>query len=230
MMRSALLSLLLALPLAAVEQSPRLELDAEQRLVLSSLPPILARQEVAAHLTTGLTTTLPLRVDLRRGDGVKLTGAARVEIRYDLWDEVFHVRALGIDGRVRREEVASAEALDTWWQALRLVVLEGGALAAGAPSEAKVSLEVIPFSQSEARDTRRWFSDAIEDAGRGNAEQVGETGSERDEPLSRALTLLLATSIQRRALFTYRWTVPVTRPAPITKTTPPTTDDEGRSP
>jgi len=114
-MRWMLLVLLLASAAGAVEpprletaglETPRLEAGSGSRLVLTGLPPILADEEVKEHLTTGLTTTLQFRVG-----GNKLAGGARVEIRYDLWDEVFLVKAGGIDGRAESYRASSLDEL-----------------------------------------------------------------------------------------------------------------------
>ena len=205
-MRWLLLPLLLASPLAAA-QTPRIEVDAEHRLVLTDLPPILAAAEVQEHLTTGLTTTLQFRV------GGKIPGGARVEIRYDLWDEIFRVVAGGIDGRVERYDASSFDDLAQWWRKLRLVILDGNQLPDPWPRRLKVTADVVPFSQSEQDDTQRWFSDSIDQARRSGTGEAGRAGEKSSETLSRTFDLLLATSIQRRAVVSYPWTLPL-QPSP----------------
>ena len=100
---------------------PTLTMQAGGELHLSELPAILEDEKVAPELTKGLTTTFLFRVDVLDGRSGREAGGGRVEIRYELWDEVFHLSIVGIDGRARREQVDSMEALQAWWSALRLM-------------------------------------------------------------------------------------------------------------
>jgi hypothetical protein len=52
-----------------------------------------------SELTTGLASRLLMRIDLESDDVLIERCAVMVEIRYDLWDEVFHT-ALTVDGRL----------------------------------------------------------------------------------------------------------------------------------
>ncbi len=197
-MRWLLLPLLLAPALGAAE-NPRIELDPEHQMVLTSLPPILADEEVKEHLTTGLTTTITLRP---RG---KVLGGALVEIRYDLWDEVFHVAAVGFGSRTLRAELPTFEDLAEWWRELRLRFLDGSRLGHPWPRELEVTARVVPFSQSEEDDTQRWFSESIEH--HDGTDALGRSSEKQTETLQRTFNLLLATSIRRRPLAAYTWTV-----------------------
>lgn len=196
-------------------EEPSLELDAQGRLVLHSLPPVLDEAEVAPHLTRGLTTTFLFRVD-PKGLRVKkkepgTPRAARVEIRYELWDEVFHVATAAADGKVERRTLDSLGELASWWEGLRLVVAgEFRQRSQPRPAgEARVSLDVIPFSRAEQRDTQRWFSETLDDAGRAATEGVAESADHTTDTLGRTFNLLMATSIQRQALASYHWDVPI---------------------
>ncbi len=189
MHRRLLLALLLALaPALAAAEGPRIEVDAERRLVLAGLPPILADDGVKEHLTSGLTTSVYFRPG-------KLAGGARVDIRYDLWDEVFHLVAAGRGERTFRARASSFDELLEWWRGLRLALAGGGQLDAPWPRRLEVTADVVPFSAAEQDDARRWFSESIEER-----RQSG-TG------LSQTFNLLLATSIRRRALASYSWTL-----------------------
>ena len=99
----------------------RLELDPARGVVLSGLPPILVEEEVRRHLTTGLTTTFLFRLEPQ----AQLAPAgARIEVRYELWDEVFHVTALTADGRLEQMVMSSLDELDSWWRKVGLLVLQ----------------------------------------------------------------------------------------------------------
>lgn len=213
--RLSLLALLasLALPALAAQPPPRLVLEDDSHPIwrLVAPPPILGDAEVKEHLATGLTTSFIFRLTTRSPAGDRITGGGRVQVRYELWDEVYHVAAVGADLRVDRAVLASVEELHRWWRSLRLTVLDSRHADLGGTATVRLSLEVVPFSRAEQRDAQRWFSDSLEQQGRSSAEQVGESVDEQPEQLSRAINLLLATSIQRRALVTHQWTLP--RPA-----------------
>ena len=218
-MRWLLLPLLLASTLEAAEM-PRIEEGLGSQLLLSGLPPILRDDAVKEHLTTGLTTTLQFRL----GAGGKTLGGARVEIRYDLWDEDFLVTAAGIDGRVQRHRAPSFESLEQWWQALRLPILDRSRLSEPLPGRLRVTADVVPFSQSEQDDTRRWFSESVDQARRSGTDEVGRAAEDRTETLSQTFTLLLATSIQRRAIVSYPWMVTI--PTSVREPLRPTAAEE----
>jgi hypothetical protein len=198
----ALLALLLAASVAGAAEGPTAELK-ERTLVLSALPAVLARPEVRPHLQTGLTTTLLFTINAVDGGGRKAKGGGKVDIRYEPWDEVFLASAQGIDGRVRRETLPSFDRLLAWWRGLELPVLAAEPLATGAPWQIQVHLSVLPFSQSEEREAQRWLADSIERPSGGNAAPPAG----RAEPLSGVLDALLATSIKRRSLVGYDWTL-----------------------
>lgn len=202
-------------PALAADGGPALEFDDGGRLVLHSLPPVLDDETVSPHLTRGLTTTFFFRVEpvggrVRRPEA---TPGVTIEIRYELWDEVFHVATGTADGRVESRTLDSFGELESWWRGLRVVVA-GGEPASRTydpprPREARVELDVVPFSQAEQRDTQRWFSESLEDASQSGAEDVAESAARAPDTLERTFHLLMATSIQRRALASYRWTVPI---------------------
>ena len=168
--------------------------------MLTRLPPILGDDEVRSHLDTGLTTTLAVRVEARDARG-KTEGGAVVTIRFDLWDEVFHVGWTGAAGRPYREPFDSFEALESWWRDLRLEVLH--AAPARKLGQARVVIDVVPFSAAEARDTQRWFSETLDDAKTSSAEDT--TTEESSDTLGRTFRLMMATSIQRRAIRVFRY-------------------------
>jgi hypothetical protein len=195
------LGLLLLTSSPAAADGVRLDLDPERGVVLSGLPPILAKEEVRRHLTTGLTTTLLFRLEPQWR---VFPAGARIEVRYELWDEVFHVAVLTADGRSERMVMPSFEELDSWWQQVGLLVLELEARR-GTERNVRLVLDVIPFSQAERDDTERWFSETIGAAARSGGEETERSPDDREESLGRVLSVMIATSIQRRALTSYEW-------------------------
>jgi len=206
--RAALATLLLAVAALAVfapaaGAQPRLEAR-DGALWLTALPPILAEESVDRQLTSGLTTGFVFTLEVER----ETRGAAQVEIRYELWDEVFLTARLEA-GRAdeRRETVGSRPALDRWWRTLDLRL---GALPAGG-ADGEVHLVIVPFSQAEEAETRRWFAESVrraESTGSGDSASLGGGGG-----LDRVLTTLIGTSIRRRPLVEYRWAVEIPQAA-----------------
>jgi hypothetical protein len=193
-------------PLAAAAR-PVVELGREGLLVIASLPEILSRPEVKPHLTTGLTTSLFLRVTATDEEGRKTKGGGKVDIRWEPWDEMFLTTWTGIDGRSHPESLPSFERLVAWWRQLRIPATSAAALGGGETWDVRVEVRVVPFSEAERRETQRWFSDSLGQPPPQQREPGDRATAADPQPLNRALDLLMATSIQRRSLATYRWAV-----------------------
>jgi hypothetical protein len=185
---------------------PRLAIDGEQRLVVGRLTAILGEEAVARQLESGLTTTFVFRVEVAG----KVLGGARVDVRYDLWDEVFEVVVVGADGRGERLALFGRGALETWWSELELVVAGRGSLTALRSREFVLALEVVPFSASEQDDAQRWFVRSFGESATRTGRQVTDAAERRGDPLEKVLGVLMATSIRGSALYTARWVVTVT--------------------
>lgn len=202
-----LVAVLLALPAPSAAQSvPRLAL-ADGRLTVQALPDLLSRPEVKPHLLTGLTTTLAVSVTATDPAGRKVRGGGRIDVRYELWEEVFLVTVIGADHKVRRETLPSFERLAAWWRTLELPVAAAGRLSPlgrGGPWKTQVRVSLVPFSEAEQEDAQRWLSSSVAQSG---AEQTSEAAKESPERLGTVLDLLVATSIRRRPLVSYDWTL-----------------------
>ena len=193
---------------AGADDTPRLRLREDRRLVLSELPPILAESDIEPHLRTGLTTTFAFRLAYRER-GSEPIGGARIEIRYELWDEVFRVVAFGFDGRVEQRALGSFDALLGWWHEVELV-MSSPLETLPARRQARVTVDIVPFSESERDATQDWFADALEGPLQGSgAEDTMAIAEERAAPLNRILSLLMATSIQRKAVLSFRWNLTI---------------------
>jgi hypothetical protein len=204
--QALLLFFLSALPAFAVGQ-PRLEMD-HGALVVSGLPDILSRPEVRPHLASGLTTTFVVQVSAADGSGKRVRGGGTIAVRYEPWDEVYLVAAAGVAGGAggaRKDSLSSLDGLAAWWRDLKLPVLAAAGLS-GASWQVKVTVHVVPFSESEREDTQRWFSQSVGGGQRSNAEDASAAAKESAGP-GMMLDLLVATSIRRRSLVSYDWTL-----------------------
>jgi hypothetical protein len=214
-MKGVWLALFLAMGLAApavleAAGGPFWSVGREGTLVVSGLPDVLSRPEVRPHLTTGLTTTFLVRVTASDETGSKVRGAGQVNVRWELWDEVFLTQALGAAG-VRSDSLPSFERLVAWWRGLEIPVAAG--LAPGGRWQVKVEVSVVPFSRSEQRDAQRWFSDTLGQEGRSAPRPQNPDAPDAPSPeietgpsSSGLLDLLIVTSIKRPNLATYVWT------------------------
>jgi hypothetical protein len=161
------------------------------RVVAAALPPsLLSERDVHRHLGSGLTTTFILVARQRDADR---RGAARLEIRFDLWDEVWLVRRIEFDGKEDRQRISTRESLDAWWRTpVRLFAAAADRVAL------TVTLSVLPFSAAEGEDARQWLS-------KSGGVAVPEGGS----PL---VTALIGTTLSAKPIRSYRWTADVVFP------------------
>jgi hypothetical protein len=157
--------------------------------VTTSLPPsVLHDRDVSKRLGNGLTATFLIMA----WHGGKSVGGSRVEIRYDLWDEVYIVRKVDFDGKVEQQRIASFENLEHWWRGtpIRLLAAPVGPL--------QVELSVLPFSAAEQEDARRWLS-----------KSAGVSGPAAGRPTtSDLIDVLIGTTIHAKPILTYRWKIP----------------------
>jgi hypothetical protein len=192
------LGLVAAVTLAAAGE-PRVVVGPGGQLVVSRLPTLLAEPSIRRHLDSGLTTSLVLQGGPQ---GAPRSGAARIDVRFELWDELYLVVVVDGEGRVRRFTPGSFEELAEWWSQAELVLAADDPGSAAVGRQARVSLAVVPFSQAELLDTQRWLVESIGQGGAGSGRGGGATS---------AVSALIATSMQRRAVHTVVWTVTLER-------------------
>lgn len=198
----SLLSFLFAAPLLAA--GPALQSEGGF-VVLSGLPALLHREDVRKQLDSGLTATLAFEVRTTGASPQKLRGGARVDVRYELWDEIYLVTRLDASGKRERLRFDSFDKLGQWWREARLPVLP--LPRAAGPWHAEVRLRVIPFSQAEQQKTQRWLTESMAGGVDGSAGAVAQALDDRPVSFSQVLQLLVATSIGRPALFEQEWTL-----------------------
>ena len=160
---------------------------------------ILRGAEMQKQLTSGLTTAIVTSFDDRTTGGAKLQGGVRVEIRYDLWDETYLVSVIDITRRKKESTYASLDKLVEWWSTARLHV-------ADLPPDQRIGAlhletNVVPFSESEEADAQRWLMHSVNDAGPQSATRTSANSS--------VLDAIIGTSVHRRPILSWRWTVPV---------------------
>ena len=179
-MVSALLAILLA---AAPPDRPALTVAGDR--VLVALPPsILKQKEVRARLESALTTTFLVKTK---------DSNARIEIRYDLWDEVYRVKRVDAAGRAVQQRIANAAQLEAWWRTPIEI-----ARIAGDRAALDLELVVLPFSAADESDARQWLS---------------KSGGARDPSAdSKSIVdALIGTTLSARPIVSYRWSLEARR-------------------
>jgi hypothetical protein len=187
-MRRLALAVLLLFPVAGRGDTPRPAFVVQPDGVVAATLPLAVLEEPAVHrqLGSGLTTTFLLIVRERE---TRRVTAARLEVRYDLWDEVWIVRRIELDRRGAPQRLPSRDALEKWWRSPVRVLSTSAARVA-----LQVELNVLPFSAAEEEDARQWMAKAggVGTAGAGNAGLVD---------------VLIGTTISAKPITSYRWNV-----------------------
>ena len=178
------------------------------QLVRCGLPAhILDEADVKRQLSSGLTTSFRIVARTQSRDGNERQGMALIEVRYELWDEVFLVKTIESNGLLERVSFKNLQAFKSWWVSRKLVVLESRFVL--APGPVSLTLEVLPFSRTEQNHAREWLSESgnspvpiSKESSLPRAEQA-ETRSS-----NRIFNVIVATSLKRKPLLRYRWKVP----------------------
>jgi hypothetical protein len=187
LIRAATVLALVLLPIVAYGQQPRPAFSIQPGgVVAASLPvAMLGDPDIRTQLGSGLTTTF--LIVARNRNTAAVTGA-RLELRYDLWDEVWLVRKIEFDGRSERQRIASRELLEKWWRTpLRLLVSTAEAVTL------QIDVDVLPFSAAEKEDARQWIS---------KSGGVGTGGGSAG-----IVDALIGTTIDAKPITTFHWNV-----------------------
>jgi hypothetical protein len=145
---------------------------------------VLQNANVRKHLESGLTTTFAIDAG---------NGKARIEIRYDLWDERWLTTTVDVDGRAHDDAQPTFAKLVTWWSALALPLsrAEGNSM--------RVRMNVLPFSERERSDTEQWVTRTV------GLARGGSDATQVHSGTSGVLDAAIAMSIQRRAVERFEW-------------------------
>jgi hypothetical protein len=154
---------------------------------------LVSDAEIQKELRRGLTTTFMLVADTGQR-----RGGARIELRYELWDELYLVRAISVDGSEQKATLPSLAALAEWWNSPRVTVLVGEV----PDSSLQLRLDVLPFSAGEEADAKRWLAQSANAAAESAA--ASSSPSATSTPL---LDAVIGTSVRRKPLLSYVWRV-----------------------
>jgi hypothetical protein len=204
MVTRAFFALLLIAPalFAADYGRPSYTVTADGVIAVSFPAEVLRDEEVRRNLTSGLTTSFAV---LATAGADRTRSAARIEVRYDLWDEQFLVRKIESDGHVSDVKLSSAEALEKWWRAasVRLARLPRP----NGPLRVELEMTVYPFSVAEEHRTREWLARSASAAGSSlpRGQTADGTTPVAGATSSALIDALIGTTIHARPLLTFRW-------------------------
>ena len=199
MMRRAAVALfcVAAVPAIALTTEPRVHAAASGEVTITLPETILRNEEVKKQLTSGLTTSFVITSsDIR--------GAARVDVRFELWDETFIVNVVSATAPPQNVVMPSFDRLAEWWRNAPIPFAH--TTRSAVPATLRVKVDVLPFSAGEESRAQKWLSKSLDPS----ASSSGHT--RRDDPRSSAseiIDAIIATSIRRRPILSFRWTAPV---------------------
>lgn len=200
----AVVAALALVPAFAATTTPAAQLRGDTLSV--TLPGgLLSERDVRRQLHSGLTTTFVVVATL---DDARSSGA-RVDIRFEPWDEVYFVTLRRLGALPQQQRAASFAQLETWWRETSLPLFTGVANV----KRVQVAVDVLPFSLEEQEETQRWLTRSLGEARQPSPPPATTTAAPtpRASASGSVLDLLIGTSIQRRPIFRRRWQVQVTR-------------------
>ncbi len=193
---------MLAITAGGADRRPGAAISANGALTITLPADLLRSAEVRDQLTSGLTTVFVITTVASDG-GESIKGAARIDVRFALWEEKYLVSVIEATGQERQLTFADEAALGRWWSENPLTVSPPRKY--GPRVDVRVRLKLLPFSSQEQSDTRRWLARTL--SGR-------QSRSEEFTPAQSAdiLRIIVETSIRRRPLLEREWSVRAERP------------------
>lgn len=195
------MNLLLWTWLLFAPERPALQVDPEGWWTVPIPLELLEDASLEKKLYSGLTTTFELRATFepRRDDDF----FAMLQVRYEIWEEVFIITRLEADGRLGRRQFATLEETAAWLrrEPLRIARVGGG-------KNLIVRVRLIPFSRGDELIAEDWFARVLRVP---DAVTTGQVDRNRDRSLddsgdgSGIFEVLMTKSIRRRSIRTVKW-------------------------
>jgi hypothetical protein len=195
--RTTVVLALLSLAAGSAMRPPSATISRAGAITITLPVHLLESSEVRNQLTSGLTTVFTLAVTVTDERSTS-RGGARIEARFELWEEKYLVAIIGPAGDVQKLTFASDAALERWWRENALVVSTPHKF--GQRVNVAVKLKMLPFSAQEQSDTQRWLSRTLRSSATESAERSPAQSAE-------ILRMIVETSVRRRPLLEYAWSV-----------------------
>lgn len=130
------------------------------RLVVTTSFSEIFDQETAEDLSSGLSTTLVLRIYVyKKGRELPVSFVlGRIRVAYDLWEEVYIVRTEGPLGKKTRRYERRSEALEACTRVEEFPIAPLDRIAVGPHYFLGMVVELNPLSPELLAEVRRWLS------------------------------------------------------------------------
>ena len=195
--RTALAFAVLSFAASGAVRAPSASISKTGAVAITLPAGLLASPEVRRQLTSGLTTVFTIAATVRDEQSTTI-GGARVDVRFELWEEKYLVTVTGPSGAVQTQTFSSDADLARWWSENALVVTTPHRF--GSRVSVSVKLKMLPFSAQEQRDTQRWLARTLASRSTESAELSPSQSAE-------ILRIIVETSVRRRPLLEHAWTV-----------------------
>ncbi|CAM2067388.1 hypothetical protein SCOR_18555 [Sulfidibacter corallicola] len=170
-------------------EAPSLSEGPDRGLVLRLPGALFEHKDVVKQINSGLTAALVVTVTDREGR----IGGARIAVRYEPWDEVYHVQVLDMRGTETKRVLATrTEMADFFKKGVLHVWSAKHRLHRDQPFA--IRIKVLPFSQREQADTQAWLTRTVSGQRPGGVPTMG-------------MELILERSIKRPTTTQFEWKV-----------------------
>lgn len=202
-MRACLLWLLLVPSLFG--QEPPLVNDTDGWCRVALPLDLLEDASVRKKLYSGLTTTFELESRFSQAEEPHY---AVLQVRYEIWEEVFVISRVDADGQVGRFRFADLAQTAAWLAKNPLRIAPMPANTGPPAGRLTCRVRLIPFSQSEGRLAEDWFAKVLRVP---DAVTTGQSDASRERALDDSsdgggiFEVLMSKSIRRKSIRSVRW-------------------------
>jgi hypothetical protein len=193
------------------DPQPRLVVSAGQ-VALVPTAVVLDQEDVRTELTSGLTNGFLFQVQLSQ-EGGRHEAGARIDVRYEPWEEAFFVTVFCLGRPETHHKFDSASELRAWFNRERVPLWPATAERAPPSAHGRVVFQFLPFSEAEVDRARRWVADALRSQGSSpSGTSLPPTDPSAVRPTVRPRSssifdVFLSTSIRSRAVLKLSWQV-----------------------
>lgn len=202
-MRVCLLWLLLVPGLFG--QEPPLVNDADGWWRVALPLDLLEDASVRKKLYSGLTTTFELE---SRFSQAEKPHYAVLQVRYEIWEEVFVISRVDADGQIGRFRFVDLAQTAAWLAENPLRIAPTPDNTGPPAGRLTCRVRLIPFSQSEGRLAEDWFAKVLRVP---DAVTTGQSDASRERALDESsdgggiFEVLMSKSIRRKSIRSVRW-------------------------
>lgn len=172
-------------------------------ILTTSLPAkILDDDATRRRLLSGLTLSIELDTHLRTASKQTRTTYTLITVRYEVWEERILVRMVEGAGGVSAHDFEDLDAFFAWIE--KHPIQLATAQPKDYPLRVRVKCHVLPYTDDEAAQTRKWFSQKLKVSRIAGSNDNAGSGISEGEA-NGVFEVLMSGGIRRRALRTFKW-------------------------